>query len=93
VDPAGPAEAATTDDGSAIAFTVRADVQVLEVVAPELARQVIRSLTPIAREQDPMGAYQLEMVVGGFPAAESALDALRRRFQTVGRREQCLDPT
>jgi len=82
-----------TDDGSAIAFTVPADVQVLEAVAPELARQVIRSLTPIAREQDLMGAYQLEMVAADFPAAESALDALRRRFQTVGRREQCLDPT
>lgn len=87
------AKVATTDDRSAVAFTVPADVRAVETVAPELARQVIGSLAPIAREQDLMRAYQPEMVAADFPTAKSALDALRRRFQTVGRREQCLDRT
>jgi len=78
------AEAATADAEPAIAFAVPPDAQALDSVAPELARQVIKALTPKVRNQDLMGAYQLEMVAGDYSAAEATLDALRGRYHSVG---------
>src|SRR5262245_34985054 len=68
----------------AIAFVVPADQQALDAVAPGLARQVLKVLPQAARDQDLMGALQLEMVAGDYPAAQSTLVALRQRYRTVG---------
>src|SRR6185503_19461179 len=70
------AEAAMADAEPAIAFAVPPDAQALDSVAPELARQAIKALTPKVRNQDLMGAYQLEMVAGDYSAAEATLDAI-----------------
>jgi hypothetical protein len=82
--PGRAADTATADANSVIGFVVPADAQGLESGAPELARQVIKALSQSARDQDLMSSYQLNMVAGDYPAAEATLDALRRRYQTIG---------
>ena len=78
------AEAVTAASEPAIAFVVPKDEQTLRAVAPDLARQAIKMLTPAARDQDLMSTYQLEMVAGDDSAAEDTLASLRQRYQTVG---------
>jgi putative CocE/NonD family hydrolase len=79
----GAADALAPEPQTTIPMVATADVQGLEAVAPELARQVIASNPPIDPGADPLTRYRLDVVAGDYAAAERTLAELRPRFGFV----------